>query len=110
MTMDDDAIRALLRRLSRRHASGGEVVERAAIVAEGDESAAILTWISDHDGRPESAAPAPAAGGLHGGGLHGAGSRTARQTGTATPARYVLPAGALVASPDADQTTIIKQA
>jgi hypothetical protein len=31
---NDDEIRALLSRLSRRHPSGGTVIERAAIMAE----------------------------------------------------------------------------
>jgi hypothetical protein len=31
----DDAIRAVVTRLSRPHASGGNVIERAAILAEG---------------------------------------------------------------------------
>jgi hypothetical protein len=38
----DDAIRAVVRRLSRPHASGGDVIERAAILAEGADAAAIV--------------------------------------------------------------------
>ena len=34
---DDDEIKALITRLSRRHSSGGIVIERAAIMAEGQE-------------------------------------------------------------------------
>ena len=102
--MDDDAIRALVKRLSRRHRSGGDVIERAAIMAAGDESVAILSWIAEHGGRPETVAPTPAAGGLHGrnghgGGLHGGGLRGGSLAGGATgggtaPSRYVLPHGA----------------
>ena len=85
--MDDVEIRALVVRLSRPHASGGDVIERAAIMAEGAGSADIVTWITDHDGRPETATNEHR--GLHGG----------RVTFTApagrAPLRYVLPAGAL---------------
>ena len=61
--MDDDAIRTLVIRLSRAHPSGGEVIERAAILAEGADFDAVVGWIIAHDGRPEAkAAPsAPAA-------------------------------------------------
>jgi hypothetical protein len=83
---DDDAIRALLRRLSRRHRSGGRVIERAAVIASGADGKAIIDWIVAHDGRPETDRPAAAErGGLHGG-------RTERAI---KPQRYVLPAGAL---------------
>src|SRR5216117_1831905 len=51
--MDDDAIRMLVTRLSRPHSSGGKVIERAAILAEGADSAAVLTWIVAHAGEPE---------------------------------------------------------
>jgi hypothetical protein len=44
----DKTLRALLSRLSGRHPSGGTVIERAAIVAEGDDSAAVVPWILDH--------------------------------------------------------------
>ena len=54
--MDDQAIRVVVARLSRRHPSGGQVIERAAVVAEGAESGAILDWITSHDGLPESQA------------------------------------------------------
>jgi hypothetical protein len=36
--VDDDAIRTLVTRLSRPHASGGAVIERAAILAEGADA------------------------------------------------------------------------
>ena len=44
--MDDGEIRTLLSRLARPHASGGQVIERAAILAEGAEFPAILAWIT----------------------------------------------------------------
>jgi hypothetical protein len=87
--MDDDAIRALVIRLSRRHRSGGKVIERAAILAEGADSDAVVGWIVAHAGRPEESAAKPAPRGLHGSRL------TSTGEGARAPARYVLPAGAL---------------
>jgi hypothetical protein len=88
--MDDQAIRAVVTRLSRQHPSGGQVIERAAVVAEGAESGAILDWITSHDGKPESRAGVAPARGLHQGKLD-----ASRGTSSATPRRYVLPPGAL---------------
>ena len=85
---DDDAIRTLLGRLARSHSSGGVTIERAAILAEGADSAAVLAWITAHEGRPEAAPAGPAKGG----GLHG--HRLSDQ-GHRLPARYVLPPGVL---------------
>jgi hypothetical protein len=85
----DEEIHALVRRLGRRHSSGGTVVERAAIVAEGADCAEVEAWIVAHDGEPEVAAAPKASRGLHSARLSG-------PVGTARPpARYVLPAGAL---------------
>jgi len=89
MTIDEKTIRDVVTRLSRRHESGGTVIERAAIVAEGAESQSIVAWIVAHDGQPEFPAPAPARGGLHGGRMGG------RATVGDAPRRYVLPPGAL---------------
>jgi predicted type IV restriction endonuclease len=89
-TMGDDDIRRLLRRLARRHPSGGKVVERAAILAEGGDFDAIMAWIAERGGGPEEAVATTAVRrGLHGSRLHetGAASRT--------PARFVIPAGVL---------------
>jgi hypothetical protein len=86
----EDEIRALVSRLSRRHPSGGRSIERAAIVAEGADSAAVVAWILDHAGEPETAAEAPSQRGLHSPRLSGAIGPTPN-----APARYVLPAGAL---------------
>lgn len=88
--MDDLTIRALILRLSRDHSSGGRVIERAAILAAGTDSGAVLAWIEAHEGTPESG-PAVTAGG----GLHGARTQKDRGAGTRAPLRYVLPAGAL---------------
>jgi hypothetical protein len=86
--VEEVAIRALVARLSRPHPSGGDVIERAAILAAGADSADIVGWITDHAGRPETGATEPH-GGLHGGRL-----ADSAQAGRA-PLRYVLPAGAL---------------
>ena len=85
--MEDAAIRDLVTRLARPHPSGGKVIERAAILATGTDSSAVLDWIVRR-GRGETAGTTRA-GGLHGGRLAG----TGRTDGP--PQRYVLPAGAL---------------
>jgi hypothetical protein len=82
--MDDDAIRILVTRLSRPHGSGGQVIERAAILAAGTDSAAVFAWIAARDGQPETLAPVVARRGLHSPRLNDSG-----------PRRYVLPPGVL---------------
>jgi hypothetical protein len=86
----DDAIRAVVTRLSRPHASGGDVIERAAIVAEGADATAIVTWITAHGGQPEAVVPRASTRGLHGARLSGV-----PVAESANPRRYVLPVGAL---------------
>ncbi len=83
----DDEIRTLVQRLGRPHKSGGRVVERASLLAEGADFAAVLAWIEKHGGEPEAVAPAKASRGLH----------SARVTPTADrqPLRFVVPASAL---------------
>jgi hypothetical protein len=88
--VDDDAIRALVTRLARPHRSGGEVIERAAILAAGADSAEIIAWITAHAGIPEATVAAPTRHGLHGSRLGDSGGAESR-----TPLRFVLPAGAL---------------
>jgi hypothetical protein len=88
--MDDDAIRSLVTRLARPHPSGGSVIERAAIVAEGGDAGAVLSWIVAHGGTPEAAVETSTRHGLHGSRLHASGG-----SGPRAAARYVLPAGAL---------------
>lgn len=88
--MDDDAIRSLVIRLARPHSSGGDVIERAAILAEGADFDAVTTWITAHAGAPEAAAPAAPSRGLHGSRMTDGGG--ARQE---TARRFVLPPGAL---------------
>jgi hypothetical protein len=86
--LTDDAMRAAVARLARPHRSGGSVIERAAILAEGDRSAAILDWILRHAGEPELAASQESSRGLYG-------SRFGGVTAPRGPARYVLPVGVL---------------
>ena len=64
--MDDAAICTLLARLARPNASGGDVIERAAILAAGSDFTEIMTWVTAHGGKPEAMAPAVPTGGLHG--------------------------------------------
>jgi hypothetical protein len=87
---DDEAIRTLLKRLARPHSSGGEVIERAAILAEGAGFPAIMTWITDHDGVAEAAAAGAPRQGLHGSRMSGGSASR-----PSPPLRYVLPAGTL---------------
>jgi hypothetical protein len=95
MTMDDEAIRAVVGRLARPHRSGGEVIERAAIMAEGPDAGEVIAWVVAHAGAPETRSATPGGSGLHGSRL-GFG----RDAGSGPPLRYVLPRGALV-SPNA---------
>jgi hypothetical protein len=88
-SMDDDAIRALVTRLARPHSSGGDVIERATILAEGAESAAVVAWITAHAGIAEARVAAPTRG-LHGPRVTDGGGAQPRP-----PLRYVLPAGVL---------------
>ena len=88
--VDDQAIRSLVTRLARAHPSGGSVIERAAIVAEGADARAVVTWIIDHGGTAEATVATSHRRGLHGALLYAGGGSEPR-----TPSRYVLPAGAL---------------
>jgi hypothetical protein len=88
-----DEIAALVRRLARPHASGGMVIERSVILAEGANSAAILNWISEHDGIAESTAPSTRSYGLHG-------SLAPAPLQAAPARRFVLPARAFPSAPD----------
>jgi hypothetical protein len=83
--MDDEAIQKLVTRLARAHPSGGTVIERAAIVAEGTGSDLVLDWILAHGAEAEVAVVKTARRGLH----------ESEPVASSTPARYILPAGAL---------------
>jgi hypothetical protein len=89
--VDDLEIKALVARLSRPHASGGVVIESAAILAAGADSPAVLDWIMDHSGTPDTTEYATRSGGLHGSRMTG-GSVPASQK----PRRFVLPAGTVL--------------
>jgi hypothetical protein len=84
--VDDDDIRALVTRLARPHPSGGTVIERAAIMAEGTASTDVMAWILAHGAVPEAAAERTSTRR----GLHGVSDSAVRAT-----SRFVLPAGAL---------------
>jgi hypothetical protein len=86
--VDDQAIRALLTRLARPDVSGGDVVERAAILAAGADFAAIMAWVMAHGGRPETMVAAAPSRGLHGSTYNG-------EVESSTPLRFVLPPGTL---------------
>jgi hypothetical protein len=88
--VEEDAIRTLLHRLARAHPSGGTVIERAAIVAEGTGSDSVLKWMAAHGAEAEATPPPKA---RHG--LHESGWRTIDAASPAAPSRYILPAGAL---------------
>jgi hypothetical protein len=85
--VDDDAIRGLVARLSRPHRTGGRVIERASLLAEGSDFGAVIAWIEAHGGEPEAPVVRRSSGGLH----------NSRLTAPAdpTPLRFILPAGAL---------------
>ena len=87
--MGDDEILELVRRLSRPLPSGGQVIERAAILAAGADFTRVIDWVVAHDGQPEAAATVPRSRGLHGSRLESS------ATQSAAPHRYVLPPGAL---------------
>ena len=88
--MDDDEIRTLLKRLGRVHPSGGTVVERAAVLAEGADFDAVMAWILAHGGEAEErVAKAPSTG------LHGSRGQDGAGTEQRAPSRFVLPPGAL---------------
>jgi hypothetical protein len=88
--VDDLEIHALVTRLSRPHSSGGVVIERAAILAEGADFSAVMNWITTHDGTPDATVPASRSRGLHGSRMNAGGA-----TASPVPLRFVLPPGSL---------------
>ena len=88
--MDDLEINELVTRLSRPHPSGGVVIERAAILAAGADSPAVIDWIIAHAGMPDTAVRTVQGRGLHGSRMNDEGSSAPQQ-----PLRFVLPAGSL---------------
>ncbi|HLM84672.1 MAG TPA: hypothetical protein VK272_00635 [Solirubrobacteraceae bacterium] len=91
--MDDEEIRDLVRRLARPHSSGGDVIERSVILAEGSASTAVIAWITAHAGVAEARVAGAPRRGLHGSHLNAGGGAEPQR-----PLRYVLPAGALASS------------
>jgi hypothetical protein len=88
--VDDAEISALVTRLARPHASGGVVIERAVILAEGADFSAVMEWIIAHGGKPETTLSVAPRRGLHGSRLNDSSGTESRP-----PLRFVLPAGAL---------------
>lgn len=84
---DDDALRDVVMRLSRPHRSGGRVIERASLLADGSDFAAVIAWIEAHGGRPEGPAAPRSSGGLH--------SSRLSAPADPTPLRFILGADAL---------------
>jgi hypothetical protein len=66
------------------------VIERAAILAEGADFAAVMNWITAHDGAPDATVSATRSRGLHGSRMTGGDA-----TATRAPLRFVLPRRAL---------------
>jgi hypothetical protein len=88
--IDETAIRAIVVRLARPLGSGAHTIDRAAILAEGPDCAAIEAWIVREGGTPHVDAAPPRGRGLHADRTH------ARATpADAAPSRYMLPASAL---------------
>jgi hypothetical protein len=85
----DAATRAVVGRLARRHPSGGTVIERAAILAEGADSTAVVAWVIAHGGQPEAAVVSAKRG------LHSPRPLDASAAAGRPPLRWVLPPGAL---------------
>ena len=85
--MEDDEIRALVTRLARPHRSGGDVIERAALFADGADFAEVMAWIAARGGTAESVV-STARGGLHD-------RHFDVRPGAEAPRRFVLPPGAL---------------
>ncbi len=88
--VDDNAIRSLVTRLARPHPSGGDVIERSVILAEGTGFPEVIAWITAHAGTPEAMPVGAPRRGLHGSRIEGGGGAE-----RGTPLRYVLPAGTL---------------
>ncbi|GEM_PF-861765 len=84
--MDESEISNLVSRLARPHSSGGVVVERASLLAEGANFAAIMDWILAHGGVAE------APGDQRGGGLQGIAAIERGAASVVTARRFVLPA------------------
>ncbi|HEY1775553.1 MAG TPA: hypothetical protein VGG41_05270 [Solirubrobacteraceae bacterium] len=87
--MEDEAIRILVTRLARPHESGGKVVERAAILADGGDFAEVMAWITARGGVPEAIVSTTR------GGLHNMRDDARPEATVQNARRFVLPPGAL---------------
>lgn len=87
---DDQRIKLLVARLSRPHSSGGLVIERAAILADGGDFSAVMDWITAHAGRADTTVAPPTARGLHGSRVQGTPASAPTK-----PLRFLLPANAV---------------
>ena len=88
--MEEAAIEAIVTRLARPHRSGGKVIERAAILAEGADFDAVMRWILARDGIAETAAAEKAPRGIHASRYHDTEGDPAP-----VPARFILPPGVI---------------
>ena len=87
--MDDEEIRALVTRLARPHKSGGKVIERAAIFADGSDFAEVMAWITARGAKPEAVVSTARSG------LHNRDDEAGKAAADQTPRRFVLPPDAL---------------
>ncbi len=81
----------LVTRLARPHKSGGQVIERAAIFADGADFAEVMAWITARGATAEAVVSSPR------GGLHDRHFDAGSGAAAPTPRRFVLPPGALTA-------------
>jgi hypothetical protein len=88
--MEDATIHELVDRLARPHRSGGTVIERAAILAEGADFDAVMRWILARDGVAEAGAVKAKPRGIHSTRYH-----DTEGDAPPVPARFILPPGAL---------------
>jgi len=91
--IDDNTIRAIVKRLARPSADGGYVIERAAILAAGPDATAIEGWILSHAGEAELL-PSASVAGLHGN------REDAMRGSDRSPRRFLLPSDALKSAPE----------
>jgi hypothetical protein len=82
---EHETIPDLVNRLARPHPSGGRVIERAAILAEGADYNSVIGWIIAHAGAPEPDTSSSPSEGLYGTRLGGGGRADTE------PRRFVLP-------------------
>jgi hypothetical protein len=88
--MEDTAIEEIVERLARPHRSGGKVIERVAILAEGADFEAVMRWILDRGGVAEAEKAKPAPKGIHAMRYH-----DTEGDADPAPARFILPPGVL---------------